>query len=125
MKRRLEVNRQDILDRLDIGSVAGVSSGMMTQYLAMARIIAVEQEFPEYQAMALTATRQPDGNVYVDTPFEEARAQLKPNAVVNEVVTSEPELNPCNKCTVNLTGFLIGATVMGIVWIIVEVVKSL
>jgi hypothetical protein len=71
MKRRTIISQEAILDQMQISTVAGVGSGMMTQYLTQARMLAVKHEFPEYQAMALSAKRQPDGSVEIETPFEE------------------------------------------------------
>ena len=107
MKRRMIVNQEVILERMQTSTVAGVRDSAMTQYLAQARVFAVENGFGEYQATAhrLKATRHPDGNVEVETPVE-----VEP-LVVEKVRSLR-------------NGFLIGGVVVLVLWILWEVVTS-
>ena len=119
MKRRIIISQQDILDHQAISTVAGAGSGMMSQYLGMARVIAQRNEFPEYQAMALAAERLPDGSVRITTPFEEAWKKGPPKAPANVTKPAAAHLIPTDWFPW-IIGFLLGVAATN-VW---EVVTS-
>ena len=108
MKRRMIVDREVILERMQTSTIAGVRDSMMTQYLAQARVFAAENGFGEYQAMALKATRHPDGSVEVETPVETEPL----------VVTTLEKVRSLRN------GFLVGGVVVLVLWILWEVVTS-
>ena len=117
MTRQVEISQQTILDHQAVGSIAGVSGGFMSQYLAMARVIAVQDYFPEYQAMALKATRLPGGAVRVEVPADaQPIAAQRPAAPANVMKTADVADS-------RFAWFMSGLALTAAVWAIVEIIK--
>jgi hypothetical protein len=98
-----------------------VAGGMMTQYLTQARMLAMKNEFPEYQAMQLMAKRLPDGSVQITTPFEVVPKCGGFKGKLPEFKTAEPKHWIPTDLFPWIIGFLLGVASTH-VW---EVVTSL